>query len=152
MTEVAAESRVTAEITRAVTRGAARLFEDMGAAVVTELTLANGRRADILALAADGTLDLVEVKSGREDFLSDAKWPEYREFCDRFHFAVAPDFPMELLPGPETCGLIVADAWSGEVLRPAPAHRLSAARRKAVTIKLARLAATRLRQLTDPRI
>ena len=29
------------------------------------------------------------------------KWPEYREFCDRLFFAVAPTFPTEVLP-PDT--------------------------------------------------
>lgn len=135
-----------------VTRGAARLFEDLGCAVVTELALANGRRADVAALAGDGRIALVEVKSGVLDFRADAKWPEYREFCDAFYFAVAPDFPRELLPGADTCGVIVADAWEATILRPAPEQRLPPARRRAVTVRIARVAALRLRALTDPRI
>ena len=47
------------EITRSVTRGTARYFEDLGCAVITELPLANGRRADVAALAADGRITLV---------------------------------------------------------------------------------------------
>jgi len=140
------------DITRRVTRGAARLFEDLGCAVVTEFALANGRRADVAALAGDGRIALVEVKSGVPDFRSDAKWPEYLEFCDAFYFAVAPEFPRELLPDAETCGVIVADAWEAEILRPAPVRKLPAARRRAVTVRLARVAAQRLRALTDPRI
>jgi hypothetical protein len=92
------------------------------------------------------------VKSGREDLLSDNKWPEYRDFCDRFYFAVALDFPMELLPDEALCGLVIADAWSAEIIRPAPARKLPAARRRAVTLKFARTAAVRLRQLVDPRV
>lgn len=84
----------TPEITRQVTRGAARLFEDLGCAVVTEFTLANGRRADVAVLHGDGTLELVEVKSGLPDFRADGKWSEYLDFCDAFYFAVAPGFPM----------------------------------------------------------
>lgn len=140
------------EITRRVTRGAARLFEDLGCAVVTEFALANGRRADLVALAADGRITLVEVKSGVPDFRADAKWHEYLEFCDAFYFAVAPEFPLELLPDAETCGLIVADAWEAAVLRPAPQRTLAAARRRAVTVRVARVAAQRLRALTDPRV
>lgn len=140
------------EITRQVTRGAARLLEDLGCAVVTEFALANGRRADVAALAGDGQIALVEVKSGVPDFRSDAKWPEYLEFCDAFYFAVAPEFPRDLLPDGDVCGVIVADAWEAAILRPAPLRRLSAARRRAVTVRLARVAAQRLRALTDPRL
>lgn len=139
-------------ITRAVTRGTARLFEDLGQAVVTELRLANGRRADIVALSQDGTVTIVEVKSGIPDFAADRKWEDYGPFCDRFFFAVSADFPLERLPDPDICGLIVADAWGAEILREAPIVRLAAARRKAVTLRFAATAARRLRGLEDPRV
>lgn len=141
----------TAEITRQITRGTARLFEDLGDAVVTELPLPNGRRADVAALARDGTLTLVEVKSGLPDFLADAKWPDYLEFCDRFHFSVGPDFPRERLPDAALCGLIVADGFEAAAVRPAPERRLPAARRKAMILRFARVAALRLRRIADPR-
>jgi hypothetical protein len=139
-------------VTRAVTRGAARMFEDLGQAVVTELRLATGRRADIVALAGDGTITIVEVKSGLPDFAADRKWEGYGPYCNRFFFAVAPEFPMERLPGGDVCGLIVADAWSAEILRDAPGHRLAPARRKAMTLRFALTAARRLRGLEDPRL
>lgn len=147
-----AASQPVPEITRAVTRGAARMFEDLGQAVVTELRLANGRRADIVALGADGTVTIVEVKSGLPDFAADRKWEEYGPFCDRFFFAVSPDFPLERLPDPDCCGLIVADAWGAEILRDPPVWRLAPARRKAITLRFAATAARRLRGLEDPRL
>ena len=104
------------------------------------------------ALAADGRITLVEVKSGLPDFRSDGKWLEYLEFCDDFYFAVAPGFPTGILPAAADCGVIVADAWDASVLRPAPARPLAAARRRTVTIRIARAAALRLRALTDPRL
>lgn len=140
------------EITRRVTRGVARHFEDLGCAVITELPLANGRRADVAALGADGRITLVEVKSGLPDFRADAKWSEYQAFCDDFYFAVAPGFPIEALPDAESCGVIVADAWEATILRPAPGRALAAARRRAITIRIARAATLRLRALTDPRL
>lgn len=139
-------------VTRAVTRGAARLFEDLGHAVVTELRLANGRRADIVSIAGDGAVTIVEVKSGLPDFAADHKWEDYGPFCDRFFFAVAPEFPAERLPGGDVCGLIVADAWGAEILRDSPFARLAPARRKAVTLRFAATAARRLRALEDPRL
>ena len=142
----------TPDITLAVTRGAARHFEDLGAAVLTEFTLSSGRRADIVALHPDGTLDIVEVKSGLADFQSDTKWPDYGAFCDRFYFAVAADFPMDVLPEEGVCGLVIADAWTAEIVRAAPVHKLAGSRRRAVTQRFARIAAQRLRQLTDPRL
>lgn len=129
------------EITGLVTRGAARLLIGLGYAPLPEVTLPNGRRADLMALGPRGEILIVEVKSGRDDFLIDRKWPEYQPFCDAFYFAVAPEFPRDLLP-PEP-GLIVADAFDGAVLREAPSAPLAPARRKALTLAFGRLAALR---------
>lgn len=129
------------EITANVTRGAARLLVDLGYAPLTEVTLPNGRRADLMALSAKGELVIFEVKSGIEDYRVDRKWQEYLPYCDRFAFAVAPEFPREILP--EEPGLIVCDGFGGAVLREAPVSPLAPARRKALTIAFARLAAMR---------
>jgi len=110
--------------------------------------LANGRRADVVALGGDGELRIIEVKSSVADFQSDHKWADYLEFCDRFAFAVPQQFPHELLPG--EFGLWVADEWDAEELRPAPLTPLHPSRRKAMTLRLARLAAARLHSLLDP--
>ena len=134
-------SFTTPDITRAVTQGAVRLLEQMSLACVTELVLANGRRADIMTLSEKGEIWIVEVKSGKPDFESDGKWHEYRPYCDKFFFAVHESFPTELLP--LDTGLIIADQFGGALIRPAPEHKLAAARRKAVTLKLARTAAQR---------
>jgi hypothetical protein len=130
------------EITGAVTRGAARLFVALGYAPLAEVALPNGRRADILALGPRGELAIAEVKSGIEDYRTDRKWGEYAPFCDQFYFAVAPEFPRAVLP--EGPGLIVADAFGGAVLVEAPAIPLAPARRKALTLAFARLAALRV--------
>src|SRR5262245_22904876 len=71
------------QVAAAIVRGTARLLACIGVASVTELALPNGRRADIAALSEAGEIWIVEVKSGVEDFRSDVKWPDYREFCDR---------------------------------------------------------------------
>jgi hypothetical protein len=131
-----------------IARGVARLLVLHGFACVCELPLANGRRADVMGIADSGEVWIVEIKSCLEDFRVDQKWPEYREFCDRLLFAVAPDFPAGVLP--TDTGLIVADRYGGEIVRAAPEHRLAGARRKAVTLRFARLAALRLSALYDP--
>lgn len=134
--------------TASVTQGAARLFVALGHAVLREVALPHGRRADLLALAPDDSFVIVEVKSCARDFLSDAKWHEYRAYCDRLFFAVDPEFPQALLP--EDAGLLVADLFGGAVLREAPRHPLAPARRRALLARFARLAARRLEGLVDP--
>jgi len=129
------------ETTDAVTRGAGRLMAALGYAPLLEVTLPNGRRADIMALGPRGEIAIAEVKSGLDDFRTDRKWHEYAPFCDAFYFAVAPEFPREILP--ETPGLIVADGFGGAVLREAPVTALAGARRKALIIAFGRLAALR---------
>lgn len=113
-----------------------------------EVPLANNRRADILALRADGGFACIEVKSSARDFLADGKWPEYRDFSDALFFAVDQDFPVELLPA--DTGLIVACGREAEVIRDAPEHRLPPARRRALLHRFALLAAGRLAMAEDP--
>ena len=129
------------ETTATVTRGAARLLVALGYAPLSEVTLPNGRRADLMALGPKGQIFIVEVKSGIEDFRVDLKWPEYRPYCDAFAFAVAPEFPREILP--QDPGLIVADGFGGAILREAAVEALTGPRRKALTLAFARLAALR---------
>lgn len=130
-----------------ICRGTLRLMGHLGYFGVTEMTLANNRRADIAALGPGGDVWMIEIKSSVQDFRSDTKWREYMDYCDRLTFAVGADFPQELIP-PEA-GLIVADAFYGAVIREAPEVRLAPARRKAVTLRFARLAASRLTGLAD---
>ena len=129
------------ETTQVVTRGAARLLVALDYAPVAEVCLPNGRRADLMALGPKGDIVIVEVKSGPEDYLADRKWGEYLPYCDAFYFAVAPEFPRQLLP--EEPGLIVADGFGGAILRDAPSTPLAPARRKALTLAFGRLAAMR---------
>jgi len=51
---------------------------------------------------------------------------------------------------PEDAGLILADAYGAAVLRDAPEHKMPAATRKAMLVRLARAAADRLHRLADP--
>lgn len=135
-------------VTREVCRGVGRLLRAMSFAVVTELSLPNGRRADVVGLSAAGDIWIIEVKSCADDLRVDNKWPEYRDFSDALFFAVAPDFPRDMLP--EDTGLILADRYGAEVVRDAPPMRLAAARRKAMTLRFARAAAFSLQVLADP--
>jgi hypothetical protein len=129
------------ETTASVTRGAGRLLTALGYAPLAEVTLPNGRRADLMALGPKGQIFIVEVKSGLKDFRTDQKWHEYQPYCDAFAFAVGPEFPREALP--DEPGLIVADGFGGAVLREAELTPLAGARRKALTLAFARLAALR---------
>ena len=137
-----ANDMVRPEKTETITRGASRLLIDMGYALIPEMALPNGRRADLIGLNRKGCIFIVEVKSCREDFLCDHKWQAYQDFCDQFYFATDASFPPDLLPEEE--GRIIADAFGGAILGNAPERPLAAARRKALTLKFARQAALRL--------
>ena len=128
--------------TAVLTRGVMRLFVELGMSPLAEFKLANGRRADIAGVDRAGKIIIAEVKSCQADFDADQKWPEYLDFCDRYYFAVDPDFPMDILPAAE--GLIVADGYGAAIKRVSIERPLVAARRKAVTLRFARQAAMRL--------
>jgi len=134
--------------TLAVCRAAARFCARLGWAPVAEMPLPNGRRADILALRPDGGFAVLEVKSCARDYLTDGKWREYREFCDRLYFAVDLDFPQELIP--QDVGLLVTDGPDATLIREAPTHPLASARRRSLLHRYAVTAAGRLAALQDP--
>ena len=136
------------DIARTLCRGVTRALAQHGFTLLAEVPLADGRRADLMALGRDGSLAIVEIKSSVADFRSDRKWPEYRQWCDRLYFAVPLGFPLELIP--EECGLMQADGFGAAILREAPMQKLDPARRRAVHLRFARLAAARLQRLLDP--
>jgi hypothetical protein len=131
-----------------VARGTARLLTSLGFACVSELPLASGRRADLVALGSGGDVWIVEIKSSVADLRADQKWMEYRLHCDRLFFATTVEVPCEIFP-PDT-GLIVADAFGGSIACEAPEHRLSAATRKSMMLRFGHTAALRLQALADP--
>jgi hypothetical protein len=125
-----------------VRRGVQVLLADLRFAVLPELTLSNGRRADLIALSEKGEIWIVEIKSSIEDFRVDRKWPDYRRYCDRLFFATHPGVPLDIFP--EDCGLLLSDGYAGHMHREAPEHRLAPATRKSVTLEFSRTAAQRL--------
>jgi len=134
----------------AIARGTRRLLRARRFSTVTELPLASGHRADIVALAEDGTILIIEIKSCIADFRADSKWPDYRIHCDRLYFAISVETPPEIMP--DDAGLIIADEFGAEILREAPDHRLPSATRRAMLLRFAHAAAHRLHGLVDPEI
>lgn len=135
------------QVATGLTRGLSRYFGDLGQVCISEFSLKNRRRADIVALDRAGDFTIVEIKSSRADFMTDHKWQDYLEFCDQFYFAVDQSFPNELIPS--TCGLIIADEYGAEIIRHCPVEKMHSARRKAMSLRFARTAARRVMDLTD---
>jgi hypothetical protein len=131
-----------------VARGTTRLLHAFGFSVVSELPLASGRRADLVALGADGEVWIVEIKSSVADLRADQKWIDYRLHCDRLFFATTLEVPCEIFP--RDTGLIIADAFGASIVCEAPEHRLHAATRRSIMLAFARAAALRLSALADP--
>lgn len=134
-------------------RGSCRLLWLQGWSPLTEVTLADGHRADIMALGPRGEILIVEVKVSAADLRGDRKWHHYRAFADRFAWAV----PVALEPHlsderfqPGATGLLVADRHEALWLREAPAIPLNPARRRAATLAFARAAAERALRAADP--
>ncbi len=131
-----------------IARGVRRLLRARGFASVTELSLVDGRRADIVAVNGEGEVLIVEVKSSPADFRADRKWRDYAQCCDRLYFAISAHTPAEIMPS--EAGLILADPYGAEVLREADPRRMAPASRRAVLLRFALAAADRLHRLADP--
>ena len=137
-----------------VARGIQRLFARNDIWCLGEVALKNGRRADLMGVDAKGLIVIVEIKVARGDLLGDTKWPDYLDFCDRFYWGVPPALdrgPLETEAfAPDMCGVIVADGYDAEIVRPAALDPLAAARRKAQIQRLARMAMRRHTAMIDP--
>ncbi len=141
---------------RAVARGICRLFARNDMWCLPEMPLRNGRRADLMGIDGKGQLVIVEIKVSRSDLLGDAKWPDYLDYCDRFYWGLAPHLDRACMEDPaflpQRCGLIVADGYDAEILRPAATVPLASACRKVETERLARAALRRHLGLLDPMV
>ncbi len=139
-----------------VARGIMRLFARNDIWCLSEVPLKNNRRADLMGVDAKGLVVIVEIKVARGDLLGDGKWPDYLDYCDRFFWGVPPGLGRAPLQTeayqPDRCGVIVADAYDGEILRHAPLEPLAAARRKVQVERLARMAMRRHTGLLDPKM
>lgn len=137
-----------------VARGVTRLLLRHDLAAIAEVPLEGGRRADLMAVDAKGGLVIVEIKVSRADLLGDGKWRDYLAHCDRFFWALPAGFDLSPLDGeaflPERTGVIVADRYDAEIVRPAATHAMPAHARKRCTLGLARRAARRLTAIADP--
>ena len=136
-----------------MTRGTCRLLWLQGWSPLTEVTLADGHRADIMALGRSGEILIIEIKVSAADLKGDRKWQHYRDWCDRFAWGVPADLVHHLESArfaPDACGLLVADRHEALWVRDACETRLSPARRKAVTLAFARTGAERALRGRDP--
>jgi hypothetical protein len=138
----------------AVARGIARLFARNDIWCLPEMMLKGGRRADLMGIDAKGQVILVEIKVSRADLLGDTKWPDYLDHCDRFYWGLAAHLDRAVMDTdlfrPAVCGIIVADGYDAEIVRPAPLRPMAAARRKVEVERLARAALRRQVVANDP--
>ncbi|GAA4642359.1 MmcB family DNA repair protein [Pontixanthobacter gangjinensis] len=137
-----------------VARGIMRLFGRNDIWCLPEMPLRNNRRADLMGIDPKGQIIIVEIKVSRADLLGDSKWPDYLDYCDRFYWGIPPELDGSPLNGegflPDCCGVVVADGYDAEIIRPAPTRPLAAARRKVEVERLARAALRRQALAIDP--
>lgn len=129
-----------------IRQGVERHMRKSGYSCLAELTLASGRRCDLICLSEKGKFVIIEVKSSIEDYRVDDKWPEYQKYCDEFYFATHSNVPAITFPADE--GLIVADAYGAEILREPKKNSMAPATRKALLLRFARVAGERLNTLS----
>lgn len=137
-----------------VARGISRLFARNDIWCLPEMPLRNSRRADLMGIDPKGRVVIVEIKVSRADLLGDNKWPDYLDFCDKFYWGLPPELDRAPLESeayrPDCCGIILADGYDAEIIRPAPSQPLAAARRKVEVDRLARAAMRRHAFCADP--
>jgi len=134
----------------AISMGTQTLLRELGWECLSEVTLSNSRRVDLMGINRKGEIIVVEVKSSLTDYQTDTKWEEYLDFCDYFYFAVNGEFPIDRLP--ESVGKIISDKFGGAIILDSQLSKLNGARRRSLTLKFARLAAKRLNKQLNGRL
>ncbi|WP_310532816.1 MmcB family DNA repair protein [Novosphingobium sp.] len=149
-----AESLLEPRTSLAVARGICRLFARNDIWCLPEMPLRSNRRADLMGIDGKGRVIIVEIKVSKADLLGDGKWTDYLDHCDRFYWGLSHHLDRECMETanflPDRCGLIIADGYDAEFLRPAPDLGLNAARRKAEIERLARASLRRQVVGADP--
>ena len=139
-----------------VARGVARLFARHAIWMMGEYTLPNKRRADLVGLDKAGNIIMAEIKVAKADLLGDQKWTEYLDYCDQFYWALSPAMDSAIVNGelfmPQRTGLIIADQYDAEILRPASRSALAPARRTKLLKDIAHTALRRTALHNDPNI
>lgn len=139
-----------------VARGVTRLFARHAIWMMGEYSLPNKKRADLLGLDKAGNIIIIEIKVAKADLLGDQKWTEYLDFCDQFYWALSPNLDSNIVNGelfmPQRTGLIVADQYDAEILRPASRNALAPARRTKLLKDIAHNALRRAALHNDPHI
>ena len=139
---------------QAVARGIGRLFARNDIWCLPEMALRSGRRADLMGIDGKGRIVIVEIKVSRADLLGDAKWTDYLDHCDRFYWGLAHHLDRACMETPaflpRRCGIIVADGYDAEIVRPASEVPLAATARKAEIERLARASLRRQAISADP--
>lgn len=139
-----------------VARGITRLFARHAIWMMPEYSLPNKRRADLVGLDKNGNIIMVEIKVAKADLMGDNKWTEYLDYCDQFYWALSPQLDSNIVNGalfmPDRTGVIVADGYDAEILRPAARHALAAARRTKLLKDIAHNGLRRAALHNDPHI
>jgi len=139
-----------------VARGVSRMFYRHNIMIQSEISLQGHRRADLMGITAKGDVVIIEIKCSRADLLGDQKWQEYLSHCDQYYWAVPMGFDISPFEQeffmPERCGLIVADSYDAEMIRPAKRMALAPACRKVEIQNLALRAMRRMMIVADPEI
>lgn len=130
-----------------IQRGVMRYFQKQNYAMISELTLDNGMRADLCGIGPKGELIIVEIKSSLEDFRSDRKWQNYRTYCDYFYFASHKGVDQAIFPPEE--GFLFADHYGSEIIRESSKQNVKPHIRKQVQIRIARTGIERLNKIAN---
>ena len=78
-----------------------------GYVVASEVTLPNGKRADVVGYNEDGHIIIIEVKVSKADFRQDEKWQSYLDYCDEFYFLLNQEArPVYFQMGNKEIGLL----------------------------------------------
>lgn len=139
------------EITARLKMAVMQHFYFLGASVLEEFTLKTGRRVDVICLDQKQHITILEIKSSKEDFLTDTKWPEYLEWAHQIYFAVWEDFDVSILPQEAQCGILISDGFECHIARQAASQTLAAPRKNTLIQRLAHHAKDRAsRPITSP--
>jgi hypothetical protein len=128
------------EITVGLKRAAVGWLVKRGYSVNLELgLLVRGKlKADLVGLRLDGTLVIVEIKSGPADLSSDKKWRGYQAYCNFLYLGITEEH-WKTIDKTLPAGIMVLDTKTGHmwVRKRAKRHAMEGKLKKQMVIRMA---------------
>ena len=133
---------------RSIFKQTMRFFSKKGYQVLSEFSLPNKRRVDIIAINLKKEIIIIEIKSKKKDLNYDKKWKSYLNYCNYFYFAC--NEKITNVNFSQNIGIIQKKFNKIKIIKESKYKKLSQIKKNKLILNFALSAASKFHRLIDP--